>query len=76
MATLSLSSELIYLIIGAIVGLILGLNLSSLFARFFRAKSSKERQLAQEVRTLQHKLKAKDDLIRKAVQAAKTEAKS
>lgn len=64
------STELIYLLIGIGVGTILGINIAVVFNRLFRKRSSREHALERQVKELEHRIRAKDRMIAKAVQAS------
>jgi len=68
-----MDSNLLYLLIGLIMGLLLGVNGLMLYNRFFNPKSHTEEKLRSRNRELEKKLKEKDHYISKAIKSIKEE---
>lgn len=65
--------NMLYLTIGGVMGFIIGSAVTVAYYRFLGLRF-REKRLQEQIRELKQRLKAKDELIKKAVRAVKDEA--
>jgi cell division protein ZapA (FtsZ GTPase activity inhibitor) len=70
-SSVSISLDLVSLVLG----IILGINLLLLYERLFKRVSKREQMLSQRVRELERRLNEKDRLVQKAIKAAANDQK-